>query len=96
MSSEQDAGRRVRQPLLATALGVMTFLALLVSASNALPRASGFDLGVHSWAVSHRTAALTSVAATITSTASSAFTAPLVFVVAAALTQGNLRARLRA
>ena len=37
---------------------------------------------------------LTSVAATITSTASSEFTAPLVFAVAAVLAQGNLRARL--
>ncbi len=94
MSSEQDTGRRVRRPLLTTALGVLAFLALLASASDALPWASGFDLGVHSWVISHRTSALTSVAAAITSTASSAFTAPLVFVVAAVLTHGNLRARL--
>lgn len=94
MSSEQDTGRRVRRPLLATALGVLAFLVLLASASDALPWASGFDLGVHSWVISHRTAALTSVAATVTSSASSTFTTPLVFVVAAALTPGNFRARL--
>lgn len=70
------------------------FLALLASASDALPWARGFDLDAHSWLVSHRSAALASVAAVITSTASSAFTAPLVFVVAAALTRGYLRARL--
>jgi undecaprenyl-diphosphatase len=73
---------------------LFAFLALLASASDALPWASGFDLSVHSWVISHRTAALTSVAATITSTASSAFTAPLVFVVAAVLTPGTFRARL--
>jgi hypothetical protein len=64
MSSEQDTVRRIRKPLRATALGILAFLALPASASDALPWASGFDLGVHSWVISHRTAALTSVAAT--------------------------------
>jgi undecaprenyl-diphosphatase len=76
------------------ALAAAVFLALLASASDALPWARGFDLGIHSWVVSHRTTRLASAAAAITSTASSSFTAPLVFVIAAVLTTGNLRARL--
>src|SRR2546430_812408 len=94
MSSEPDTGRRTRRPLVSAAFAVIAFLALLASASDALPWASGFDLSVHAWVISHRTAAVTSVAATITSSASSAFTGPLVFVVAAVLTLGNFRARL--
>jgi undecaprenyl-diphosphatase len=93
-STDRDTGLGVRRPLLGAALAALVFLALLASASDALPWASGFDLGVHSWLVAHRTAALAAVAAVITSTASSAFTAPLVFVVAALLTRGHLRVRL--
>lgn len=81
-------------PVLAAALAVLVFLALLASASDALPWARGFDLDVHAWLVAHRSAALAAVAAVVTSTASSAFTAPLVFLVAAVLTRGNPRARL--
>jgi membrane-associated phospholipid phosphatase len=93
-STERDTGLSVRRPLLGATLAALVFLTLLASASDALPWANGFDLDVHAWLVAHRSAALASVAAVITSTASSAFTAPLVFVVAAALTRGSLRARL--
>ncbi|GLY40389.1 hypothetical protein Amsp01_064120 [Amycolatopsis sp. NBRC 101858] len=72
----------------------MVFLALLVSAGDLLPWAGGFDLAVHRWSATDRSAGLTSFAAGVTSTASSAFTAPLVFVVAVALTPGPVRAKL--
>jgi membrane-associated phospholipid phosphatase len=84
----------VRVPLVAASLALVVFLALLASASDLLPWATGIDLDVHTWFVTHRTAGLTSVAAVITSTASSGFTAPLVFLVAAGLTAGPFRARL--
>ncbi|WP_328617145.1 phosphatase PAP2 family protein [Amycolatopsis sp. NBC_00355] len=93
-STERDTVLGVRLPVLTAALAALVFVALLVSASDALPWARGFDLDVHTWLVAHRSAALASVAAVITSTASSAFAAPLVFIVAAVLTRGNLRARL--
>ncbi len=75
-------------------LAGLVFLALLLSASDALPWAGDADLDGHSWLVAHRSAGLVSVAAVLTSTASSAFTAPLVFVVAVLLTPGTARTRL--
>lgn len=72
----------------------MVFLAFLASASDLLPWANGLDLAVHRWIVIDRSTVVTSFAAVITSTASSAFTAPLVFLVAAALTPGPVRAKL--
>lgn len=93
-SPERTAVPGVRVPFVAASLALVMFLALLASASDLLPWASAFDLSVHTWFVSHRTAGSASVAAVITSTASSAFTAPLVFLVAAGLTAGPLRARL--
>ncbi|WP_410627910.1 hypothetical protein [Amycolatopsis sp. cmx-8-4] len=98
-STKHDTARSVRAPLLTAALAALVFVALVfvalpASASDALPWVSGFDLGVHTWMMAHRIAALASIAAVITSTASSAFAAPLVFLVAAVLTRGSLRARL--
>ncbi|WP_460441918.1 phosphatase PAP2 family protein [Amycolatopsis stemonae] len=90
----RPTGLSVRKPLRAAAVALVVFFALLASASDFLPWAAGFDLGVHSWFAAHRTPGLTSAAAAITSTASSAYTAPLVFLVAAALTRGSPRARL--
>ncbi|WIV59192.1 phosphatase PAP2 family protein [Amycolatopsis nalaikhensis] len=79
---------------MAAVFAALAFLALLASASDAFPWAAGFDLGVHSWLVSHRATALISVATAITSTALSGITAPVVFVAAAALTPGAVRTRL--
>ncbi|MEU0794126.1 phosphatase PAP2 family protein [Amycolatopsis sp. NPDC005961] len=93
-SPAHTAGLSVRTPVWAAAVALVAFLALLASASDFLPWATGFDLDVHAWFVAHRTAGWTTAAAVITSTASSAYTAPLVFLVAAALTRGSVRARL--
>lgn len=98
MSSTPSPGHSevpgTRKPLVAAAIALVVFLALLTSASDLLPWASGFDLAVHRWFVTDRGPGLTSAAKVITSTASSAFTAPLVFLVAGALTPGPWRAKL--
>lgn len=93
-SPEQSAVLGARRPLVAAAAALLAFLAMLASASDLLPWASGFDQAIHAWIVTDRSPGLTAAASVITKTASSAFTAPLVFIVAAALTPGPFRAKL--
>ncbi|WP_432845692.1 phosphatase PAP2 family protein [Amycolatopsis sp. CA-161197] len=92
-TAEPEAGGRVLAPAVAE-VATLVFLLLTVSALGILPWTKGFDLGVHSWVVAHRSAAVVSFAAALTSTASSAFAVPAVFVAALALTRGSLGPRL--
>ena len=91
---EHTAGLNVRKPVWSAAVALAVFVILLLSASDVFPWAAGFDHTVHAWLLANRTPGWTSAASVITSTASSAFTAPLVFLLAAALTRGTVWARL--
>lgn len=84
----------MRSPAAIAALAASAFFVLLASAGGWIPWAGGFDRAGHAALVSHRSPAVTSAAAAFTSTALSAFTVPLVFVVAVLITQGGVRARL--
>ncbi|MET7991849.1 phosphatase PAP2 family protein [Amycolatopsis sp. NPDC005232] len=93
-TAEPETGGRVLAPAVVAGVATLVFLLLTVSATGTLPWTKGFDLAVHSWLVAHRCAAVVSFAATLTSTASSAFAVPAVFLAAIALTRGSLGARL--
>ncbi|WP_328610585.1 phosphatase PAP2 family protein [Amycolatopsis sp. NBC_00345] len=81
-------------PVIAATVAAPAFLLLAASATEVLPWASGFDLGLHTWLAGNRSPAVVSFAAGLTATASSAFTAPLVFAVTAALAPAPLGRRL--
>ncbi|MFI5590046.1 phosphatase PAP2 family protein [Amycolatopsis sp. NPDC051758] len=91
---EHTAGLSVRKPVWGAVAALGVFVVFLLSATDIFPWAAGLDHDVHAWILANRTPGWISAAAVVTSTASSTFTAPLVFLVAAALTPGVISARL--
>jgi membrane-associated phospholipid phosphatase len=72
----------------------MLLLVLLVTATALVPWGRAVDLSVHSWAVTHRAAAVVSVATGVTSLGTSWVTVPAVVLVAFAAMRADVRGRL--